>query len=332
MTNKILFIGGTLNQITQLHQISKELPEYKHYFSAQYCDGLLGVVQRWGWLDFTAPGRPWVARVNKYIHDNQLTEDQRGKSGNYDLVLISTDLILPKNIRHSKVILVQEGMTDPENFAFHLVRAFPFLPRWFASSSTNGLSNAYDYFCVASSGYRDLFIRKGVAREKLVVTGIPNFDDCRKYLNNDFPYRGYVLVCTSDSRETYKIDRRSRFLKRAFKLANGKPMIFKLHPNENAARAREEIKKHVPGALVFEDGRAEEMVANCDVLITQYSTLAYVGLALGKPVHSYFDVDELKRLLPHRHGQAARNIARVCRFALESEALHCSLDSLEFAS
>lgn len=332
MTKKILFIGGTLNQITQLRQIAQELPGYDHYFSAQYCDGMLGVIQRWGWLDFTAPGRPWVSRIRKYIQDNNLSEDHGGKSGDYDLVLITTDLLVPRNIRRNSLILVQEGMTDPENFAFHLVRIFPFLPRWIASSSTNGLSNAYDYFCVASSGYRDHFIRKGVSAEKLLVTGIPNFDNCRKYLQNDFPHRGYVLVCTSDSRETFKLDRRKRFIRRAVALANGKQLIFKLHPNENTVRARGEIENLAPDALVFDSGKAEEMIANCDMLITQYSTLAYVGLALGKPVHSYFDLKELRRLLPDQHGQAARNIARVCSILLESEAVAGTVSRLELAS
>ena len=45
----------------------------------------------------------------------------------------------------------------------------------------------------------------------------------------------------------------------------------------------------------------------------QYSTLAYVGLALGKEVHSYFDLDDLRRLMPDQHGRAAEKIARVCR-------------------
>ncbi len=61
------------------------------------------------------------------------------------------------------------------------------------------------------------------------------------------------------------------------------------------------------------------MVANCDVLICQYSSLAHVGLALGKEVHSFFDLDELRRLLPLQHGRAASNIADVCRALLAGE-------------
>ena len=54
------------------------------------------------------------------------------------------------------------------------------------------------------------------------------------------------------------------------------------------------------------------MIANCDVLITRYSTVVYVGLALGKEVHSDFDVNELKRLLPIQNsGRSAFNIAHV---------------------
>jgi hypothetical protein len=87
----------------------------------------------------------------------------------------------------------------------------------------------------------------------------------------------------------------------------------KLHPNENAARATREIERWAPGARVFATGSAEAMIANCDVLITQWSSTVFVGLALGKPVHSYFDIGELRRLLPLQHGRAAESIAGVCR-------------------
>ena len=332
MRKKILHIGGTWNQITQLHKIADELIGFDHFFSPQYCDGLLGVFQKRGWLDFTAPGRPWVKRIQRYIRDHRLQEDEGGKAREYDLTLITTDLIVPKNILHGKVILVQEGMTDPENFLFHMVRYFPFLPHWIASSSTNGLSDAYDAFCVASTGYRELFIRKGVKPEKIVVMGIPNFDNCMKYYDNTFPFHGYALVCTSDSRETFKIENRKKFIRQAFEFARGRQLIFKLHPNENIVRATKEIETYAPGALVFAYGNTEEMVANCDVLITQYSSVVYVGIALGKEVHSYFDIEMLYRLLPLQHASAAKNIARVCRQFLEAESVSVPQLSLEMAS
>jgi hypothetical protein len=87
-----------------------------------------------------------------------------------------TDLFPPKNIRDNKIVLVQEGITDPESSVFHLVKRLRFLPLWLAGTSTTGLSDACRAFCVASEGYRDFFIRTGVRPEKFVVTGIPNFD------------------------------------------------------------------------------------------------------------------------------------------------------------
>src|SRR5262249_48085814 len=151
------------------------------------------------------------------------------------------------------------GMTDPENFAFQLVKRFPSLPRWIASTSTTGMSGGFDRFCVASEGYRKHFIRKGADPEKIVVTGNPNFDNCRKFLNNNFPHKGFVLVCTSDARETFKWENRKRLIYQALNIADGRLLIFKLHPNENKSKRMREIKKYAPDALIYSEGSAEEM-------------------------------------------------------------------------
>jgi hypothetical protein len=60
------------------------------------------------------------------------------------------------------------------------------------------------------------------------------------------------------------------------------------------------------------------MIANCDVLITRFSSTAFVGLALGKETHSDFDMGELRRLMPIQNGSAALQIANVCRRLLEA--------------
>jgi len=59
------------------------------------------------------------------------------------------------------------------------------------------------------------------------------------------------------------------------------------------------------------------MIANCDVLITRFSSTAFVGIALGKETHSDFDMDEMRRLMPVQNGSAALNIADICRGLLE---------------
>jgi hypothetical protein len=322
---KLLFICGSMNQTTMMHQISKQLNYCECYFSPFYGDGFVGYLSKTHLLDFSVLGGQFRERTLNYLESNNLKIDYEGKQNDYDIVFTCSDLVIPQNIRNKKVILVQEGMTDPENFIYHLVKTLK-LPRWIASTSTTGLSNAYDKFCVASVGYRDLFIRKGVKPEKIVVTGIPNFDNCKKYLNNNFPFRNYVLVATSDARETYKYENRGKFIRKAVEIANGRQLIFKLHPNELVERATNEIETYAPGALVFSEGNTEHMIANCDVLITKYSSVVYVGLALGKEVYSAFNLDELKRLLPlQNNGTSAENIAAVAKELLEVEPVSAQL-------
>lgn len=316
---KILFICGSLNQTSMMHQISRHFQDYDCYFTPYYADGFINYVVSKGYLNFSILNGPFRRSTEKYLRENNLEIDYRGIKHNYDLVYTCADLIYPKNIRDKKVILVQEGMTDPENIMFYLVKYLK-IPRWLASTSTMGMSHMYDLFCVASYGYKDFFVkRKEVKPEKIVVTGIPNFDNLKQYFDNDFPHHNYVLVCTSDARETFKYENRKKFIRDCVKIANGKKIIFKLHPNEKIDRATKEIEKYAPGSLVYSTGNTNHMIANCDVLITQYSTTSFVGLILGKEVHSYFDLEELKKLLPlQNNGTSAERIARIGLHLLQS--------------
>jgi hypothetical protein len=314
-----MFICGSMNQTTQMHQISRQLSDYEHSFSPYYCDGVDELLRRLGLMEFTIIGHKLAGRCRQYLEDHGLPIDYQARNGPYDLVVTCSDVYVQKNIRDRRIVLVQEGITDPETFAFHLVTRFRFLPLWFAGTAATGLSDAYRKFCVASEGYRDFFVRKGARAGKIVVTGIPNFDDCGRYRANNFPHRHYVLVCTSPLREVFRGEDREAFIRQAVAIAGGRQLIFKLHPNENARRATREISRYAPGATVFTTGSAEEMIANCDVLLTRYSSTAFVGLALGKETHSDFDLDELRRLTPVQNGSAALNIAKVCRQLLEEE-------------
>ncbi len=312
-TPKILFICGSLNQTTMMHKIARQLPEFEHYYTPYYSDGFIDVLARNGLLDFSILGGEFRRQTEHYLTENSLSIDYRGVGHNYDLVITCCDLLVPKNIRTNRLVLVQEGMTDPENMAYYLVKWLK-LPRYLASTSTTGLSDAYNVFCVASDGYRKHFERKGVKPEKLVITGIPNFDNCAEWLNNDFPYKNFVLVATSDSRETFKLENRRKFIEQAVEIAAGRQLIFKLHPNEIVSRATAEINRFAPEAIVFSKGNINQMIANCDVLITRFSTVVYVGIALGKEVYSEFNLDSLKSLSPIQNGgRSAANIANVCR-------------------
>ncbi|HET6899267.1 MAG TPA: hypothetical protein VFK70_13000, partial [Vicinamibacteria bacterium] len=188
------------------------------------------------------------------------------------------------------------------------------LPRFLANTSMTGLSHAYARFCVASEGYRDLFARKGVRRERMAVTGSPNFDDVDAARDNDFPHRGYVLAATSCLRETLKPEDRGGFIRKAVRVAGGRPLLFKLHPNEDVSRARREIERDAPQAMVLAEGNTLHMVANCEALVTRYSTVLLWALALGKEVHSDLPDADLSRLAPlQTGGRSALRIADVCR-------------------
>lgn len=308
---KILFICGSLNQTTMMHKIAGHFPEDECYFTPYYSDGLLKYFSKTNLLDFSILGGQFRKRTLDYLNWHNLKIDFEGSNNDYDLVYTCSDLIIPKNIINKKVILVQEGMTDPENIMFFLVKNLK-LPRWLASTSVTGLSDSYSKFCVASEGYKKLFIKKGADPSKIEVTGIPNFDNCKEFIQNNFPYKNYVLVATSDIRETYKYENRKKFIEYAKEIANGKQLIFKLHPNENVERATAEINEYAPGSLIFPTGNTSHMIANCDTLITRYSSVVYVALALGKEVFSDIDLSELKELVPVQNdGTSALTIAEV---------------------
>jgi len=314
MRKRILFICGSLNQTTQMHRIAEQLSEHECMFTPYYGNTLET------WLVFadlaegTIAGNKLSARCLEYLNQHRLPLDPGGRIRNYDLVLTCSDLVIQKNVRHYPIVVVQEGMTDPEGFASRLVKNVPFLPRWIAGTSMTGISNQYQKFCVASEGYRQLFIRKGADPARIVVTGIPNFDDFAAYCHNDFPHRDYVLVCTTDLRETYRFERRDVLLRHVVNIAEGRRLIFKLHPNEKSERAIAEIRRYAPDALVYIHEDVGPLIANCSVVVTQYSSVTFIGLALGKRVYSCLDIDELERLMPIQNGgRSAASIARVCR-------------------
>ncbi len=327
---RALFIGGSINQTTQLHAVARELSaEVEVWFSPYYGDRFISLLRRLRVIEGTIAGEKLAQRCLRYLREHGLLVDEGGRRGGYAMAVTSSDVVIPRNLRGIPLVAVQEGILDPDGMLFRLVQKWPrLLPRWLAGTAATGLSGAYDRFCVASDGYRELFVRRGAPADRIVVTGIPNFDDCEAFRTREFPWRGYVLVCTSDARETFKLlDDRPRFLRWAAGIAQGRPTIVKLHPNENRERAMREITRFLPHARVLAEGPTEAMIANADVLVTQYSTTAFVGLALGKEVHSYHAIEELRRLVPVQNRCAAQNIARVCREVMRERLYGLRVDS-----
>lgn len=312
---RVLFVCGSHNQTTQMHAIARELVEVEAHFTPYWFDGPLGALAELGALDMTIGGGPWRSRCLAYLARHGLPVDDRGAADDYDLVFLCQDAFVPRTLEGKRIVLVQEGMTDPLDLPARVVRWLG-LPRWLVNTALTGTSGVYERFCVASEGHRARFVALGCDPAKLVITGIPNFDDVERYRDNRIPRSGYVLVCTSDLRETYRKDDRRAFLERCTRIAAGREVIVKLHPNERSPRRVDEVRAVLPDATVLTDGSAEELVANCAVLVVQYSTLAWIGLALGKEVHSEMDEAELRATLPLQNRRAARNIADLARSLL----------------
>jgi hypothetical protein len=319
---KILFTIGSPNQTSQMHQISSFLSDdYDCWFTQFYPDyGYEKMVLNAGILENTIMSGHFKAKADKYLADHGLQNDHMALKNEYDMTVFCTDLIVPRKLRKGKTVWVQEGMIDELTTWSKIVHKSGFIRRYFAlGTSLNGSSNQCDINCVGSEGYKNFFTKMGVAREKMVITGIPNFDNIPQFINNPFPRRDYVLIATSDIRECFRKDDRIGFLERSKEIVGGRDVIFKLHPNEIQDRAISEIKQVFgQDAVVYTDGDANHMVANCQELITQFSTLVYVGIVLGKKVHSYFDLNELYRLVPQQNGgTSARKIADICQGYME---------------
>ncbi len=319
MKENILFICGSLNQTQMMHKISRFLEnEYDCYFTPYYADGFVGRLAKLGLLDSTILGGHHQRNTLDYLKENHLPIDWRGREHKYALVVTGTDLIIQNNIRGKPLVLVQEGITTRESLIYYLVKWFK-LPRYLANTSATGLSDRYDVFCVASRGYRDHFIKKGVKPEKIIVTGIPNFDNFKKLEDIEYHYKNYVLAATSPMRENFLYDNRKEFLKECHKIADGRTLIFKLHPSEKVKRAKREIDKYCPGAIVLLEGNVDVMIANAEVVITQESSCTFTALALGKELHSYLNLEELRQLLPLQNsGTSAKRIAKICQNVVET--------------
>lgn len=324
----ILFICGSVNQTTMMVEIARHLSDHECRFAPHYADGLMEAAARSGLLEWTIVGKRHRERARQVLRANLCRIDEHGSELDYDLVVTCSDLMLQQNIRSKPIILVQEGMTDPETIMHKLVLSLG-LPRYLASTSTFGLSNAYHTMCVASEGYADHFRRKGADARKLRVTGIPNFDNCERYRAIPFEHRDFVLVATSDARETFKLEDRRQTILNARSIANGRQLIFKLHPNEVVSRAVREINRWAPEALVYHGCDINPMIAHCQTLVTKFSSCVYVGIALGKEVYSDFPMDDLLRMCPVQNGgRSAANIAAVCSEVLQERSRTQSLRSM----
>ncbi|MCK7504656.1 MAG: hypothetical protein MZV70_11600 [Desulfobacterales bacterium] len=108
-------------------------------------------------IEFTISGNKLAGRCRRYLQDHGLPIDYQGKNRPYDLVVTCSDVYLQKNIRDNRIVLVQEGITDPESMMFHLVKRLRFLPRWLGGYCNDGPQRCLPGFLRRKRGISRLF-------------------------------------------------------------------------------------------------------------------------------------------------------------------------------
>lgn len=310
--HRVLMVGGTVNQMRMMHSIAGQLPEAHCFFTPFYHHDspAMALFERLGLLRYSL-GQEIQSTVLAYLTEHHLPVDYRAQNGPYDLVVLGTDIYIPHNLRPYPKVLVQEGILLPQGWRYRLAKGTP-LPNWIAGGHAAGLSGDYEYFCVASQGYYDWLVETGLDPLSLVVTGLPNFDNIRQDAESaSFPYRDFVLVATSCSREDLRFEDRRGLLLKARAMAGGRTIIVKLHPRENVARATRQIRALLPEAIVYASGDIAPMIAHCALFLTTSSTTIFNALACDRPIECDLDLALMRRLMPEQNGCAAANIAAV---------------------
>jgi hypothetical protein len=169
-----------------------------------------------GLAEFSIGGHRLRQRSVENLRDHRLELDIDGREGGYDLHVTCSDVVHRDEL--AKPPDRRRTRTDPRprRRPSRLVMKLPrLIPLWLAGTARTGLSGVYEKFCVASEGYRDLFVTRGARRERLVVTGIPNFDDERNAPTPDrvrdhglrpFLNRGGALEGGAERRKIVPVD------------------------------------------------------------------------------------------------------------------------------
>lgn len=321
MIKRILLICSSIDETIRMHEIANQLSDCDCRFMPYPHQELSGWFTEHGLAHKLSTTRRMREVCLNYLNTNRLPIDTSDGACDYDVVVSTPELAILKAKRRGRLVLIQNAMLDhemvedgKENASDQFAHWIPILSRWLTGVSSGATDDSYDKLCVASEGYRDLFVRNGVDPYRIVVTGIPKFDNYASFLHSDFSYRDYALVVTSEERDAFHFESHRHFVRDALRIARGWELVFLISASESHPRTIEEIQQLAPAARLFTEGEVGPMVANCGMLITQCPSVAFIGMALGKELHSHMNLAKVYGLLPLQNGgQSASNIAQVCR-------------------
>jgi len=159
MRPRTLFICGSLNQTTQLHAVARELRELDASFTPSTAIVSSTECARLGLIDMTIGGEKRRGWCLDYLKSHCLQSICMASGAVTTSSCTCTDLVVPKNVRRSKLVVVQEGIFDRDGMIA--------LPSVGHSASCLGGSPAlaqrgkcfvYDRFCAASDGFRERIV------------------------------------------------------------------------------------------------------------------------------------------------------------------------------
>ncbi len=318
---RCLFVCTTKYNASVLKLVANELPDWDCYFTPTYSTPTVTYrfLRRTRLIDRTPLSNEFQARVLTGMQGLGLRLDL-DRTRRYDLIVLGNDFFIPQNLRHFRPkVLVQEGWVWPFSWRRRIGRALH-IPPLLIGANGAGLSGCYDYFCVASTGYRDLFSRSGVHHERMIVTGLPLLDNI---VTDLAPMRDasseshFVLLATHPGREYFEGEKRRNLLLKTRRIARGRPIVVKFHPHEDTDRAAKEVRSWMPEATISTEPDIRRLISNCSELVTTYSTVIFYALALNKPVHCSYPIRKVTQLVPEQNHEAAQRIASVCRTAHE---------------
>jgi len=314
MKKNILFIGSTVDQIKVMHTISDHLnPVHNCFFTPFYLDNVVSKLGLSRQLENIVFGKNYREDIFDYIQNNDLKLDECGESNHYDLVVTFSTLIIPKNIRNSRIVLLQDLMNEPRNFMAYFTKWFKFSSYLNKPSSIN-LFERYDVVCVASPGYRKRFIRNGADPDKIALTGIPEFTTFPDTLPDDVLQRGVVHLVTLPLWGSLEKEYRKDLQMNLNWIADGRPIYFKLLPTDQPIIATRKIKNTLLNVRVFTGSRNHLKNIYERGLISKRTACLFTASVIGDKLHIFADAEVLRHLKPYQNSTAsAEKIANVCK-------------------
>lgn len=126
----------------QMHAIARALPEYESWFAPFYCDPPLARLAQSRVFAHTLVGTQTKLSCIEYLCAHDLLIDMRGQNNDYDLVVTCSDLVIPRNLRSSKILVVQEGMVRSWNPSTSVAqRLQPYVSEWIDRIATHGIDD-----------------------------------------------------------------------------------------------------------------------------------------------------------------------------------------------